>query len=98
LQQLFQRQHITFNDTTGKWRPTSEALASTNITYAPVNTCDVPALGSSFYYDKNADGSLADEKAVVPNPVVNHDLKGVIAPATNVQDTITARGMATPTY
>ena len=39
LKDFAQRQNITFNDTIGKWRPTSDAASSSNITYAPTNSC-----------------------------------------------------------
>ena len=72
LKDFFQRQNISFNDTTGKWRPSLEAASSSNITYAPTNACT--SAGGAFYYDKNAGSvtpaSLVDELAVTPNPAV----------------------------
>jgi len=98
LKDYFQRQHITFNDGTGKWRPsgTPEAASSSNITFAPTNSC-TSALGSAFYYDKNADNSIADELAVSPNPAVAIDLAGLGASLT-IPAAILARGMTVPAY
>ncbi len=62
LQDYFQRQHITYNDTTGLWEPTNNAASSSNITYAPVNSCAY-AGGTAFIYDKNGNGSTADDTA-----------------------------------
>lgn len=101
LSDYFQRQHITFNDTTGLWRPTGEAASSSNIGYAPTNSCDVPTAGTAFYYDKNADGSLADEKAVVPNPAVATNLADrVFGPTTyaTIPLAIAGRGMTVPGF
>ena len=97
LKDFAQRQHVTFNDGTGKWRPTLEAPSSSNITYAPTNSCEVASSGSAFYYDKNADGSLLDEQAVVPNPAVSIDLFGKTTYAT-IPLAIAGRGMVVPTY
>lgn len=95
LKDYFQRQNITFDDTTGKWRPTNEAAASSNITYAPTNNCT--SAGGTFYYDKNADNSLADEKLVSPNPTVAIDLVGKTTYAT-IPLAIAGRGITVPGY
>ena len=92
-----QRQNISFNDSTGKWRPTSEATSSSNITYAPTNSCEVATAGTTFYYDKNTDASLLDEKAVVPNPAVAIDLFGKTTYAT-IPLAIAGRGVVVPGY
>jgi phage tail protein X len=65
--------------------------------YAPTNGCT--SAGGAFYYDKNANGSLADEKAVSPNPTVALDLAdktfGPTAYAT-IPLAIAGRGMVVP--
>ncbi len=88
-----QRQNIAFDDATGKWLPTNNA--SSDITYAPTNNCI--SAGGAFYYDKNADGFLTDEKTVSPNPAVNNGLfsKGTSA---NITAAITGRGITIPSY
>jgi hypothetical protein len=102
LRDLFQRQNISFNDTTGKWRPTGEAPSSSNITYAPTNACT--SAGGSFYYDKNAGSvtpaSLADELAAA-NPAVAVDMAGLVFGATTyatIPLAIAGRGMVVPGY
>lgn len=99
LKDYFQRQHITFDDTAGKWLPTNNAAASSNITYAPTNSC--ASAGGSFYYDKAGDGLLTDDKAVSPNPAVTTDLADkVFGPTTyaTVPLAIAGRGMTVPGF
>jgi hypothetical protein len=100
LKDYAQRQNISFNDSTGKWRPTSEATSSSNITYAPTNSCEV-ASGTTFYYDKNASGSTADEVAAAtaspPNPAVVKDLFGITTYA-DIPSAIAGRGVVVPSY
>jgi hypothetical protein len=102
LKDYFQRQNISFNDTTGKWRPSLEAASSSNITYAPTNACT--SAGGAFYYDKNAGSvtppSLADELAA-PNPPVNVDLADRVFGATTyatIPLAIAGRGVVVPGY
>ncbi len=102
LKDFFQRQNISFNDTTGKWRPTLEAASSSNITYAPTNACT--SAGGAFYYDKNAGSvtpaSLADELAA-PNPAVAVDLADRVFGATTyatIPLAIAGRGVVVPAY
>jgi hypothetical protein len=97
LKDYAQRQNISFNDTSGKWRPTSEATSSSNITYAPTNSCEVASSGTAFYYDKNADGSLAAEISASPNPAVAIDLFGKTTYAT-IPLAIAGRGVVVPAY
>lgn len=99
LRDYFQRQHISFNDTTGKWRPSGEAAASSNITYAPTNACT--SVGGGFYYDKNADGTIADELLVAPNPPVGVDMADrVFGPTTyaTIPLAIAGRGVIVPAF
>lgn len=102
LKDYFQRQHITFNDTTGKWRPTNDAPASSNITYAPTNSC--ASGGGTFYYDKNAGSvtpaSLADELGAA-NSAVTTDLADLVFGSTtyaSIPLAIAGRGMNVPSY
>jgi hypothetical protein len=102
LKDFFQRQHITFNDTTGKWRPSLEAASSSNITYAPTNACT--SAGGAFYYDKNAGSvtpaSLADELAA-PNPAVAVDMADRVFGTTTyatIPLAIAGRGVTVPSY
>jgi len=102
LKDYFQRQNISFNDSTGKWRPTGEAASSSNITYAPTNACT--SAGGTFYYDKNAGSvtppSLADELAA-PNPAVAVDLADRVFGATTyatIPLAIAGRGVVVPGY
>ncbi len=103
LKDFFQRQNISFNDATGKWRPSLEAASSSNITYAPTNACT--SAGGAFYYDKNAGSvtpaSLVDELAVTPNPSVVVDLADrVFGPTTyaTIPLAIAGRGVIVPGY
>ena len=59
LKDYFQRQFISYNDTTGLWE---SAASASNITYAPVNSCAY-AGGTSFIYDKNGNYDLSDDTA-----------------------------------
>ena len=102
LKDFFQRQNISFNDTTGKWRPSLEAASSSNITYAPTNACT--SAGGAFYYDKNAGSvtpaSLADELAA-PNPAVAVDLADRVFGSTTyltIPLAIAGRGVTVPGY
>jgi hypothetical protein len=102
LKDYFQRQNVTFNDTTGKWRPSLEASSSSNITYAPTNSCT--SAGGAFYYDKNAGSvtpaSLADELAAA-NPAVTVDLADRVFGATTyatIPLAIAGRGVVVPGY
>ena len=102
LRDYFQRQNISFNDATGKWRPSSEAASSSNITYAPTNACT--SAGGTFYYDKNAGSvtppSLADELAN-PNPAVAVDLADRVFGATTfatIPLAIAGRGVTVPSF
>jgi hypothetical protein len=97
LRDFAQRQHVTFNYGTGKWRLTGDFASSSNITYAPTNSCEVATEGTTFYYDKNADGSLAAEISASPNPTVAIDLFGKTTYAT-IPLAIAGRGMVVPTY
>ncbi len=96
LQHYAQRQHITFDDSSGKWRPSLEAADSSNITFAPTNSCEITLAGGAFYYDKNANNSLTDELAV-SNPKVEIGLRG---PGTysNMWEYIASRGVIVPAY
>ncbi len=102
LRDYFQRQNISFNDATGKWRPSSEAASSSNITYAPTNACT--SAGGAFYYDKNAGSvtpaSLADELAAA-NPAVAVDMADRVFGATTyatIPLAIAGRGVVVPGY
>jgi hypothetical protein len=102
LKDYFQRQNISFNDTTGKWRPSLEEASSSNITYAPTNACT--SAGGAFYYDKNAGSvtppSLADELAA-PNPAVAVDLADRVFGSTTyatIPLAIAGRGVVVPGY
>ncbi len=102
LKDYFQRQNISFNDATGKWRPTGDAASSSNITYAPTNACT--SAGGTFYYDKDAGSvtpaSLADELAA-PNPAVAVDLADRVFGTTTyatIPLAITGRGVVVPGY
>lgn len=102
LRDYFQRQNISFNDATGKWRPTGEAASSSNITYAPTNACT--SAGGAFYYDKNAGtvtpASLADELAAA-NPAVAVDMADRVFGATTyatIPLAIAGRGVVVPGY
>jgi hypothetical protein len=98
LKDYFQRQNLTFNDATGKWRPSLEAASSSNITYAPTNSC--ASAGGLFYYDKNANASLVDEKAAA-NPAVAVDLADRVFGATTyatIPLAIAGRGVTVPGY
>lgn len=102
LTDYFQRQNISFNDTTGKWRPSLEAASSSNITYAPTNACT--SAGGTFYYDKNAGSvtpaSLADELAA-SNPPVAVDMADRVFGSTTyttIPLAIAGRGVIVPGY
>lgn len=102
LKDYFQRQNISFNDATGKWRPTGDAASSSNITYAPTNACT--SAGGTFYYDKDAGSvtpaSLADELAA-PNPAVAVDLADRVfgtTTYTTIPLAIAGRGVVVPGY
>ena len=101
LKDYAQRQHVTFNDGTGNWRPTGDFASSSNITYAPTNSCEVATAGTTFFYDKNASGSIADEVAAAtatpPNPAVAIDLFGKTTYAT-IPLAIAGRGVVVPGY
>lgn len=99
LKDYFQRQHITFDDSAGKWLPTNNSASSSNITYAPTNSC--ASAGGSFYYDKSGDGSIVDDKLVSPNPAVVTNLADkVFGPTTyaTVPLAIAGRGMTPPGF
>ena len=102
LRDYFQRQNISFNDATGKWRPTGDTASSSNITYAPTNACTSDGL--TFYYDKNAGSvtpaSLADELAA-SNPAVAVDMADRVFGATTyatIPLAIAGRGVIVPGY
>lgn len=102
LKDYFQRQNISFNDTTGKWRPSLEAASSSNITYAPTNACT--SAGGAFYYDKNAGSatpaSLADELAA-SNPAVAVGMADRVFGTTTyatIPLAIAGRGVVVPGY
>lgn len=91
LKDFYQRQNISFNDTTGKWGLSLGAASSSNITYAPTNTCI--NTGSTFLYDRNLNSVLGDDTVTVTTP----DLQGKGTSAT-IPLAITARGMVTPSF
>ena len=99
LKDYFQRQNVTFNDTTGKWRPTNDAASSSNIKYAPTNSC--ASAGGTFYYDKDGDGSLTNEKPPYANPAVTIDLADKVFGTTTYSTiplAIAGRGITVPGY
>jgi hypothetical protein len=91
LSDYFQRQSISFNAATGQWELALGAPSSSNILYAPTNSCS--DAGSGFEYDRNLNGVLGDDLVVVVTP----DLQGKGASLT-IPAAIAARGMVTPAF
>lgn len=98
LQDYFQRQFVTFNDTSGKWEAgAGGAVSSSNITYAPTNSCAY-AGGGTFNYDKNANATLADDTAGSATVL---DMKNKTFGATTyatIPLAIAGRGMVVPSF
>jgi hypothetical protein len=98
LQDYFQRQFVAFNDTSGKWEAgAGGAASSSNITYAPTNSCAY-AGGGTFIYDKNANASLADDTVGAATVL---DLKNKTFGATTyatIPLAIAGRGMVVPSF
>lgn len=98
LQDYFQRQFVAFNDTSGKWEAgASGASSSSNITFAPTNSCAY-AGGGTFNYDKNANASLADDTAGSATVL---DMKNKTFGATTyatIPLAIAGRGMVVPSF
>ena len=91
-----QRQHVTFDDTSGRWTPTNNAAASSNLTYAPTNACTDP--GTSFRYDRNLDGVLdaADSVAVLTPDLMGRTIGSTTYPT--IGEAIAARGYTAPSF
>lgn len=64
LRPLAQSQEMALSASTGKF-----TAATSNITYAPVNTCDYTA-GSGFRYDRDGDGTI-DAEVSVTNDLID---------------------------
>ena len=100
LQDYAQRQHFTYNETSGLFEPTNEAAS--DIIYAPTNSCTYDGSGT-FVYDSNIDGDLADETSDTVNvgagEVLELDLMEPALPAANIWEHITDnRGFNLPLY
>lgn len=97
LQDYFQRQFVTFNDTSGKWEAgASGAPSSSNITFAPTNSCAY-AGGGTFHYDKNANGSLDDTAGSATVLDMKNRTFGATTYAT-IPLAIAGRGMVVPSF
>ncbi len=101
LQAYSQRQHIAMDTILGLVIPTNNSSSSSNITYAPTNTCAYDGSGT-FLYDRNLDSSLLDESSstvVVTDPVtvvLELDLYAATSGLT-MWETIQNRGYTLPT-
>jgi hypothetical protein len=96
MQPYAQRQNLSFDDAAGRWTPTNNAAASSNLAYAPTNDCTYA--GGAFRYDRNLDGTLDGTDPVV---VATPDLMGrTVGPTTHatIGDAIAARGYAAPAF
>lgn len=96
MQPYAQRQHLSFDETAGKWTPTHGAAASSNISYAPTNDCT--HAGGAFRYDRNLDGTLdGADPVVVATPDLMGRTIGTTTHAT-IGDAIASRGYAAPAF
>lgn len=97
LQDYFQRQFVAFNDALGKWEPAGGAASSSNITYAPTNSCAY-AGGGTFVYDRNANGSLADEVVGAATVLDLHNKTFGATTYATIPLAIAGRGMVVPSF
>lgn len=100
-----QRQHITYNTTLGVFEPSRGAASSSNISYAPTNSCLYEVLGT-FQYDRDLDGDLSDETSDTlivgssgSGDIIELDLMAPSGGATDIWNYITNnRGFDLPDY
>lgn len=98
-----QRQHITRNEESGMFEPSNDNGSSSNITYAPTNSCEYDGSGT-FLYDRDLDSDLGDETAdtvnIGPGQTLELDL---VSDSSNTYDGISdyiinGRGYDLPEY
>lgn len=94
-----QRQHITYNSSTGQFEPSNSGAS--DITYAPTDSCLYDGTGS-FAYDRNQDGLLNDDisQLMVTDPATSGlglDLMDKMS-YSDITESIDNRGYDAPNY